>query len=90
MREVRKLLLDIMETQKIEKILSGTDWDVFRKVICSAYFHNAAKVKGIGECVNLNMSITCVLHPSSVIYSLAYIPDYVVYHELLMTTKSYM
>lgn len=31
-----------------------------------------------------------MLHPSSAIYSLGYTPDYVVYHELVMTTKSYM
>jgi len=31
-----------------------------------------------------------VLHPSSAIYGLGYTPDYVVYHELVMTTKSYM
>ena len=89
-REVRQQLLDIMKIQKVEEVSSGTDWDVVRKVICSAYFHNAAKIKGIGEYVNLNKSITCVLHPSSAIYSLGYTPDYVVYHELVMTTKSYM
>ena len=27
----------------------GTDWDVIRKCICSGYYHQAAKVKGIGE-----------------------------------------
>jgi len=66
------------------------DWDVVRKIICSAYFHNAAKIKGIGEYVNLRTGIPCVLHPSSAIYGLGYTPDYVVYHELVMTSKSYM
>ena len=66
------------------------DWDVVRKIICSAYFHNAAKIKGIGEYVNIRTGIPCVLHPSSAIYGLGYTPDYVVYHDLVMTTKSYM
>lgn len=42
-REVRAQLADIMETQKIKEISSGTDWDVVRKCICSAYFYNAAR-----------------------------------------------
>ena len=37
---------------KIPVESSGTDWDVVRKCICSGYFHNAAKMKGIGEYVN--------------------------------------
>ena len=89
-REVRSQLLDIMKMQKMEISSSGMDWDVVRKIIWSAYFHNAAKIKGIGEYVNLRSGIPWVLHPSSAIYGLGYTPDYVVYHELVMTTKSYM
>ena len=32
----------------------------------------------------------CVLHPTSAIYGLGFTPDYVVYHELIMTSKEYM
>ncbi|GMH27686.1 hypothetical protein Nepgr_029529 [Nepenthes gracilis] len=32
----------------------------------------------------------CHLHPSSALYGLGYTPEYVVYHELLLTTKEYM
>lgn len=42
-REVRSQLAEIMESQKMETISSGTDWDVVRKCICSAYFYNAAR-----------------------------------------------
>lgn len=31
-----------------------------------------------------------MLHPSSALYSLGYAPDYIVYHELTMTTREYM
>lgn len=48
-REVRTQLLDIMKHQKLDIIPCGTDWDVIRKTICAAYFHQAARVKGIGE-----------------------------------------
>jgi pre-mRNA-splicing factor ATP-dependent RNA helicase DHX38/PRP16 len=74
----------------MEYTSSFYDWDVVRKTICSGYFHNASKIKGIGEYVNLRNGIPCVLHPSSAIYGLGFTPDYVVYHELVMTSKEYM
>jgi pre-mRNA-splicing factor ATP-dependent RNA helicase DHX38/PRP16 len=30
------------------------------------------------------------LHPSSALYGLGYTPDYVIYHELVFTSKEYM
>lgn len=65
-------------------------YSVVRKAICAAYFHNAAKIKGIGEYINLRTGIVCHLHPSSSLYGLGFTPDYVVYHELILTTKEYM
>ncbi len=89
-KEVRDQLLDIMKMQNMEMISSGTDWDVIRKCICSGYYHQAAKVKGIGEYVNLRTSVTVQLHPTSALYGLGFLPDYVVYHELILTSKEYM
>ncbi|KAK1757619.1 P-loop containing nucleoside triphosphate hydrolase protein [Echria macrotheca] len=89
-KEVRDQLLDIMKMQNMEMISSGTDWDVIRKCICSGYYHQAAKVKGIGEYINLRTSVTVQLHPTSALYGLGFLPDYVVYHELILTSKEYM
>ena len=89
-KEVRDQLLDIMKMQKMEMISSGTDWDVIRKCICSGYYHQAAKVKGIGEYINLRTSVTVQLHPTSALYGLGFLPDYVIYHELILTSKEYM
>ena len=89
-REVRSQLLDIMKSLKIELVSSGMDWDIVRRAICSSYFHNAARMKGIGEYFNLRTGVPCVLHPTSAIYALGFTPDYVVYHELIMTSKEYM
>lgn len=86
-KEVRQQLADIMEQQKIPIRSAGPDWDVVRKAICAAYFHNAAKLKGIGEYVNCRTGIPCFLHPSSALYGLGYTPDYIIYHELVFTTK---
>lgn len=89
-REVRQQLKDIMEQQKMTIISCGTEWDIIRKCICSAYFHQAARLKGIGEYVNCRTGMPCHLHPTSALFGMGFTPDYVVYHELVMTSKEYM
>jgi pre-mRNA-splicing factor ATP-dependent RNA helicase DHX38/PRP16 len=89
-REVRSQLADIMKMLRMEVITSGTDWDVVRKCICSAYFHQSAKLKGIGEYVNMRTAMSCHLHPTSALYGRGYTPDYIVYNELVLTSKEYM
>jgi pre-mRNA-splicing factor ATP-dependent RNA helicase DHX38/PRP16 len=87
---VRLQLLDILKTLKIPLTSCQMEWDVVRKAICSAYFHNSARLKGIREYVNSRNGTPCHLHPSSALYGLGYTPDYVVYHEFILTTKEYM
>ncbi|XP_078739392.1 pre-mRNA-splicing factor ATP-dependent RNA helicase PRP16-like [Lampetra fluviatilis] len=89
-REVRAQLKDIMVQQRMSMASCGSDWDVVRKCICSAYFHQAAKLKGIGEYVNIRTGMPCHLHPTSALFGMGFTPDYIVYHELIMTTKEYM
>ncbi|KAJ3788125.1 pre-mRNA splicing factor [Lentinula aff. detonsa] len=89
-REVRAQLEDIMKFQKMEIVSAGTDFDVIRKSITAGYFHQAARVKGIGEFVNIRSGLPTHLHPTSALYGLGYTPSYVVYHELILTSKEYM
>jgi pre-mRNA-splicing factor ATP-dependent RNA helicase DHX38/PRP16 len=89
-REVHSQLLDIMKTQRMAHNSSGGSWDLVRKAISSSYFYNSARIKGIGEYVNMLTGIPANLHPSSALFGLGYTPDFVVYHELIMTTKEYM
>ncbi|KAG4301955.1 hypothetical protein PCK1_001931 [Pneumocystis canis] len=89
-REIRQQLMDIMRFQKMKYVSCGSDWDVIRKCICSGYFHHAARVKGIGEYVHIRSGMPCHLHPTSSLYGLGYLPDYVIYHELILTSKEYM
>ena len=89
-REVRAQLVDLMKQQKIPVQSCGSTWDVVRKTICSAYFYNSCQIKGIGEYVNMLTGIVSCLHPSSALYGLGYTPDFVVYHELISTSKEYM
>jgi pre-mRNA-splicing factor ATP-dependent RNA helicase DHX38/PRP16 len=64
-REVRTQLLDIMKHQKLDIIPCGTDWDVIRRTICGAYFHQAARVKGIGEFQHLRTGGQSLRSPCS-------------------------
>lgn len=89
-REVRSQLKDIMVQQRMNLVSCGSDWDIIRKCICAAYFHQAAKLKGIGEYVNVRTGMPCHLHPTSSLFGMGYTPDYIIYHELVMTTKEYM
>jgi len=89
-REIRSQLLDIMKQEKMQVNSCGTNWDIVRKAITSAYFHNAARLKGVGQYVNLRTGLPCHLHPTSSLAGLGYTPDYIIYHELVMTTKEYM
>ena len=87
---MRAQLKEIMENQKMELVSSGTDWDVIRKCICAAFFHQAARLRGIGEYVNARNGMPANLHPTSALFGMGFTADYVVYHELIMTTKEYM
>lgn len=42
---MRAQLKDIMVQQRMSLASCGTDWDIVRKCICAAYFHQAAKLK---------------------------------------------
>lgn len=89
-REIRQQLKDIMVSLSLKLVSCGNDWDIVRKCICSSYFHHAAKLKGIGEYVTLRTGMPCHLHPTSALYGMGMTPDYIVYHELIMTVKEYM
>ncbi|KAK4499693.1 hypothetical protein PRZ48_010211 [Zasmidium cellare] len=89
-QEIRNQITDIMSSNKMEIVSCGYDLDIVRQCICSGYYHQAAKRKGLGEYVNLRTSVTMALHPTSALYNSGDPPDYVVYHELILTSKEYM
>ena len=82
--------MDLMKQQRLGIRSCGGTWDVVRRAICSAYFYNSSRIKGIGEYVNMLTGIQSCLHPSSALYGLGYTPDFVCYHELISTSKEYM
>ena len=89
-KEVRMQILDICKQLRMRVETCGTEWDSVRKAICSAYFQNAARMKTVAEYVNLRNGMPCHLHPSSALFGMGVQPEYIVYHELVMTSKEYM
>jgi pre-mRNA-splicing factor ATP-dependent RNA helicase DHX38/PRP16 len=89
-QEIRNQLVDIMTSSKMRLASCGYDTDVVRLCICAGYYHQAAKRRGLGEYVNLRTSVAVQLHPTSALYNSGDPPDYVVYHELILTSREYM
>uniref|UniRef100_A0A8C0GS01 RNA helicase n=1 Tax=Chelonoidis abingdonii TaxID=106734 RepID=A0A8C0GS01_CHEAB len=87
-REVRAQLKDIMVQQRMSLASCGSDWDIVRKgrVLPRAVLTRLFP-QGIGEYVNIRTGMPCHLHPTSSLFGMGYTPDYIVYHELVMTTK---
>lgn len=88
-REVREQLLEIARAEGMAET-SSDEWDSIRKAIASAFFYQTARRKGIGEYINIRSGVVCGLHPTSALYGTGLSPDYVIYHELIMTRKEYM
>lgn len=89
-REVRTQLEDIMKALKLPIISCGTDWDMVRKCLVEGFFHQAGKAKGIGEYVHCRTGVSMQLHPTSALYGLGHLPEYVIYHELVYTKSTFM
>lgn len=89
-REIREQIRDIMISSHMQLTSCGYDLDIVRECICSGFYHQAARRKGLGEYVNLRTSVSVQLHPTSALYNSGDPPDYVVYHELILTSKEYM
>lgn len=88
--EIRNQLADICQKQKMRNSTAGSDWDIVRKCICSGYFHQSARLRGVAEYSNLRSGMTSAVHPTSALYGLGYLPEYVVYHQIMLTSKTFM
>ncbi|WFD38003.1 RNA helicase [Malassezia japonica] len=88
-QDVRKQLVGIMDRYHHDILTCGKDYNSVRRAICSGYFRNAAKKdpnEGYKALAESGGNI--YLHPSSSLFSRP--SEYVVYHEVVMTTKEYM
>ena len=87
-QDVRKQLVTIMDRYKLDLISAGKNYKIICKAITAGFFMNAAKKdpqEGYRTLVDQN---PVYIHPSSALFNKN--PEYVIYHELILTTKEYM
>ncbi|XP_055621408.1 ATP-dependent RNA helicase DHX8 [Toxorhynchites rutilus septentrionalis] len=87
-QDVRKQLLGIMDRHKLDVVSAGKHTMRVQKTICSGFFRNAAKKDPQEGYRTLVDSQVVYIHPSSALFNRQ--PEWVVYHELVQTTKEYM
>lgn len=87
--EVRKQLHDICVRMDFPIKSCGNDSTTIRKCLAYGFFMNAAELQKDGsEYTSLSSRKTVSIHPSSVLFRCK--PAYVIYNELVKTTKCYM
>ena len=87
-QDVRKQLVTIMDRYKLDILSAGKNYQKICKAITAGFFTNAAKKdaqEGYRTLVDQN---PVYIHPSSSLYNKS--PEWVIYHELVLTTKEYM
>ena len=87
-QDVRKQLLGIMDKHKLDVVSCGKSTARVQKAICSGFFRNAAKKDPQEGYRSLVDSQVVYIHPSSALFY--HQPEWVLYHELVQTTKEYM
>ena len=87
-QDVRKQLVTIMDRYRLLLLSAGKNYKIICKAITAGFFPNAAKKdpqEGYKTLVDQN---PVYIHPSSSLFQKN--PEYVIYHELVLTTKEYM
>ncbi|KAJ3669811.1 hypothetical protein LUZ60_010135 [Juncus effusus] len=87
-RDIRDQLEGLLERVEIEITSNLNDLDSIRKSITSGFFHNSAKLQKNGSYRTLKNPQTVYIHPTSGLAKV--LPRWVIYHELVLTTKEYL
>ncbi|KAL8529449.1 hypothetical protein ACS0TY_006761 [Phlomoides rotata] len=87
-RDIRDQLEGLLERVEIELSSNSNDLDTIKKAITSGFFPHSARLQKNGSYRTVKYPQTVHLHPSSGLAQL--LPRWVVYHELVLTTKEYM
>lgn len=85
---MRKQLLEIMDKYKLDVVSSGTDSTKIGKALAAGFFFHTARKDPKGGYRTLADNQQVYIHPSSALFHQQ--PEWVIYHEIVMTTKEYM
>eukprot|EP00850_Spirogloea_muscicola_P000281 SM000001S04683 [mRNA] locus=s1:1595740:1605356:- [translate_table: standard] len=87
-RDVRDQLASLLERVELEPSSNPNDYDAIKKAVASGFFYHTAKLQKNGTYRTVKNPQTVHIHPSSGLAQV--LPRWVVYHELVYTTKEYM
>ncbi|KAL2919200.1 DEAH-box ATP-dependent RNA helicase prp22 [Polyrhizophydium stewartii] len=87
-QDVRKQLLGIMDRYRQDIVSCGRNYNQVRRAICGGYFRHAAKKDPQEGYKTLVEGTPVHVHPSSALFNKQ--PEWLIYHQLVMTTKEYM
>ncbi|KAJ3199058.1 DEAH-box ATP-dependent RNA helicase prp22 [Entophlyctis luteolus] len=87
-QDVRKQMLGIMDRYHQDIVSCGKNYNKVRRAICGGYFKHVAKKDPQEGYKTLVEGTPVYIHPSSALFNKQ--PEWVIYHELVLTTKEYM
>lgn len=87
-RDIRDQLVGLMERVEVQLSSNPGDSIAIRKAVTTGYFYHVARFSKGGMYKTAKKSQTVMMHPQSCLTE--DLPRWVVYHELVMTTKEYM
>ncbi|CDP18397.1 unnamed protein product [Coffea canephora] len=87
-RDIRDQLEGLLERVEIEVTSNVNDLETIKKAITSGFFPHSARLQKNGSYRTVKHPQTVHIHPSSGLAQV--LPRWVVYHELVLTTKEYM
>ncbi|KAI3463896.1 hypothetical protein Pfo_020559 [Paulownia fortunei] len=87
-RDIRDQLEGLLERVEIELTSNSNDLDAIKKAITSGFFPHSARLQKNGSYRTVKHPQTVHIHPSSGLAQV--LPRWVIYHELVLTTKEYM
>jgi ATP-dependent RNA helicase DHX8/PRP22 len=87
-QDIRKQIIGIMDRFKLPVDSCGRNYNLIRRALCSGFFRNAAKKDPTGGYRTMVENQPVYIYPGSAIFQKN--PEWVIYHELVLTTKEYM
>ncbi|KAL6558594.1 Pre-mRNA-splicing factor ATP-dependent RNA helicase DEAH1 [Orobanche minor] len=87
-RDIRDQLQGLLERVEIELSSDPIELDAIRKAITSGFFPHSARLQKNGSYRTVKHPQTVHIHPSSGLSQV--LPRWVIYHELVLTTKEFM
>ena len=87
-RDIRDQLEGLLQRVEIELVSNPLDIDNIRKAVTAGYFYHTSRLSKGGNYKTMKHNQTVMIHPNSSMFE--DLPRFLVYHELVFTTKEYM